>query len=76
MDSNGAIEDPFNYLLEKRLRKHSDESVQSFYKLGILKNFAKFTRKHLCLSLFFSIKLQAISLQLYLTRDSSTGAFL
>ena len=27
--------------------------VQSFYKIDILKNFAKFTRKHLCWSLFF-----------------------
>ena len=40
---------------------------------GVLRNFAKFTGKHLCQSLF-SIKLKA--LQLYQKRDSGTGAFL
>ena len=28
--------------------------MQSFYKIGIFKNFPKFTRKHLCWSLFFN----------------------
>ena len=37
----------------KNNKQNSNKSVQSFYKLGILKNFAKFTRKHLRLSLFF-----------------------
>ena len=36
------------YLPEKCNKKHSNKSVQSFYKIAILKNFAKFTRKHLC----------------------------
>ena len=48
MDSNGVIDDAFNYL-----PKNDKQNVQSFYKLGILKNFAKFTRKHLCLSIFY-----------------------
>ena len=30
-----------------------------FYKTKVLKNFAKFTGKHLCQSFFFVIKLQA-----------------
>ena len=46
-------------------------------KKGVLKNFAKFTGKHLCQSLFFNkvtarvslfIKLQAYGLQLYLKK--------
>ena len=40
---------------------------------GVLRNFAKFTGKYLCQSLFL-IKLQA--LQLYQKRDSGTGAFM
>ena len=40
---------------------------------GVLRNFAKFTGKHLCQSLF-SIKLQA--LQLYQKGDPGTGAFM
>ena len=27
---------------------------QMFFKLGVLKKFAKFTRKHLCWSVFFN----------------------
>ena len=37
-----------------------------FYKKGILKIFAKFTRKHLCWTLFLTCDY----------RDSSTGVFL
>ena len=43
-------------------------------KQGVLKNFANFTGKHRCWSLFL-IKLQARSAAL-LKRDSSTGVFL
>ena len=42
-------------------------------KKGFLENFAKLIQKHLCQS-HFLIKLQALDLQLYLKRDSSTGA--
>ena len=44
-------------------------------KKGSLRNFAKFTGKHMCQSLFL-IKLQASDLQLCLKRDSGTGVFL
>ena len=32
---------------------NSNESVQSFYKIGIPKNFSKFTRKQVCWILFY-----------------------
>ena len=51
---NGVTENPLNYLPEKCNKKHSNKSVQSFYKIAILKNFAKLTRKHLCWNLFFN----------------------
>ena len=38
---------------------------EMFYKKGVLKNFAKFMGRHLCQSLFFSVKLQALGMQLY-----------
>ena len=44
-------------------------------KKGVLRNFAKFTGKHQCQSLFL-IKLKASDLQLCLKRDSGTGVFL
>ena len=40
-------------------------------KVGVLKNFTKFTEKHLCWSLFL-IKLQALSPLTVLKRDSNT----
>ena len=45
------------------------------WKKGVLRNFAKFTGKHLCRSLFL-IKLQASGLQLYQKRNSGTVVFL
>ena len=45
-----------------------------FVKIGILKNFAKFTEKHLCLSLFL-IKLQASRAATLLKRDSKNTYF-
>ena len=51
---NGVIENPFDYLLEQCWTKHTNKNVQSFYKIVILKNFAKFTRKHLSWRLFLS----------------------
>ena len=41
----------------------------------VIRNFAKFIRKHLCQSLFLN-KVADLSLQLYLKRDSDTGVFL
>ena len=49
--------------------------LRCFVKKGVLENFAKFTGKHLCQSLFL-IKLQSSGLQRYLKRDSGTGVFL
>ena len=46
---------------------------EMFCKRGVLRNFAKFTGKHLYQSLFFS---KVAGLQLYLKRDSGTGVFL
>ena len=46
-----------------------------FCKKGALGNFIKFTGKHLCQSLFFN-KVAALSLQLYLKKDSGTGVFM
>ena len=46
-----------------------------FYKKDPLKNFGKFTGKHLCQSLFFN-KVPGLGLQLYLKRHSGTGVFL
>ena len=37
--------------MQQTLKKHPPEV---FYKKGVLKNFAKFTGKHLCESLFFN----------------------
>ena len=45
---NGVTENLSNYLPEKCNKNHSNKSLQSFYKIAILKNFAKFPRKHLC----------------------------
>ena len=48
---------------------------QMFFTIGVLKNFAIFTEKHLCWSLFL-IKLQASRPATLLKRDSDKGVFL
>ena len=59
-----------------RLCFHKSPMFQKqFYKIGVLKNFAKFVRKHLCRSCLL-IKLQAGSLKIYLKRDSGTYVLL
>ena len=55
--------------------KATSSCLQMFFKLGVLKYFAIFTRKHLYRSLFL-IKLQAFKPATLLKRDSNTGAFL
>ena len=47
----------------------------SFVEKGVLKNFANFSGKHLCWSLFL-IKWQDFCLATLLKRDSNTGVFL
>ena len=58
--------------------KHPDAAVGRclvFHKIDTLKNWAKFTWKQLCRSLFFNNPAY-LQLQLYLKRDSDTGIFL
>ena len=47
-----------------------------FCKNGVLKNFAKFTGKHLCQSLFFSKVAGLQACKCILKNDSGTGLFL
>ena len=46
-----------------------------FFKIGVFKNFTKFTGEHLCWSLFLK-RLQAWKPATLLKRDSNTGVFL
>ena len=46
-----------------------------FCKKGVLKNFTKFTGKHLCQGLFFN-KVAGLRLVHLLTKDSNTAVFL
>ena len=50
-----------SHLLEIRSKflSQQKQSSEVFCKNGVLRNFAKFTRKHLCERLIFNIKLQA-----------------
>ena len=57
-------------LCEMKLREITDV----FCKKGVLRNFAKFTWKHLCWSLFFN-KLAGLRPESLLKRDSDTGVF-
>ena len=52
-----------------------EAALEVFHKKGVLKNFTKFTGKHLCQSLCFD-KVAGLTLQPYGKRDSGTGAFL
>ena len=62
----------YKKLSEKRCRS---SRVQMFFKLGVLADFAIFTGKHLCWSLFL-IKLQGLRPATLLKRDCSKGVFL
>ena len=48
---------------------------EMFFKIGVSENFIKFIGKHLCESPLFNMG-ATVSLNLYLKRDSGTGAFL
>ena len=54
---------------------YNNTILLSFMTLQVIRNFAKFTGKHLRQSLTFQKK-QAQGLQLYLKKDFGTGAFL
>ena len=60
-------------IIDKKIFRSSRPGV--FCKKGVLRNFANFTGKHLCESLFL-IKLEAGGLQLYLKTDPGTIVFL
>ena len=49
--------------------------LRSSIRIDLLKNFAKFTEKHLCQSLFLN-KVTGSDLKHYSKRDSGTGVFL
>ena len=51
------------------------QSLEVSYKKGVLKNFAKFTGKHLNQSLFFLKKVAGLQLATLLKRDSGTDIF-
>ena len=66
------------FLIKKRHLQYlifRSSRSQMFFKIGVLKNFANFTVKHLCWSIFF-IKLQAWMAATLLKRDSNTGVIL
>ena len=46
--------DSCNMVLSSSLPTYRSSRPEVFYKKGVLRNFAKFTRKHLCHSLFFN----------------------
>ena len=50
------------YDTELRLKLCKKQSPDVFYKKGVLRNFAKFTGKHLCQRLFFN-KVAGVELQ-------------
>ena len=60
----------FQSLLAHRLIFNQRQPPEVFYKKGVLRNFAKFTGKHLCQRVFFN------GLQLYQKRLSGTIVFL
>ena len=62
-------------ILTVRSRKCRSSCLQIFTKLSVLKNFAIFTGKHLCWSLFLR-KLQVLKPPNLLEGDSNTGVFL
>ena len=54
---------------------HRSSHQRCSMQKGVVRNFTKFTGKHLCQVLFL-IKLKAWGLQLYWNRDPGTGVFL
>ena len=48
----------------KNLSRNRNSRPEVFCKEGVLRNFAKFTGKHLCQTLFFN-KVASLGLQLY-----------
>ena len=62
----------FNHLQQRSFLRRS--RLQMFFKIGVPKNFANFTGKHQCWSLFYEVAgLRFVTL---LKRASNTGVFL
>ena len=59
----------------KKLLHFRSSRLRMFFKIGVVKNFTKFTGKQMCWSLFL-IRLQAWKAATILKRDSNTGVFL
>ena len=57
----------------ERLFQRRSSRPQMFFKIGLFKNFAIFTKKHQCCSLFFNKVARPATL---LKKDSNTGVFL
>ena len=57
------------------LNSKQKQSLEVFFQKFVLENFAKYTEKRLCQSLFFN-KVAGLGLQLYQKRHSDTGVFL
>ena len=60
------------FTLERYFHENNRNSMKKQSSGGVLRNFAKFTEKHLCQSLSFN---QVAGLQLYWKRDSSGRGF-
>ena len=75
----GNIETATKFSRFKRISSTEDNYIDAapdvFYTKAVLKNYALFTEKQLCWSLFL-IKLQALRSATLLKRDFSTGVFL
>ena len=70
-----AEQDNFAKNVLQKMKNRCRRSHQRYsFRKGVLRNFAKFTGKHLRQSLSFN-KVAGLSLQLYLKRDSGTGVF-
>ena len=61
-------------LLLSQITRNRSSCSQTFVKVGVLKNVANFTGKHLCWNIFL-IKLQALSPATLLKRHSNTDVF-
>ena len=61
--------------LQKGMKKIRSSLSQMFFKIAVLKNFANFTGRQLCWSLFL-ITFQALIPATLLKRDTNTGVFL
>ena len=53
-----GLESKYNNVTAMFYRNYRSSCSQMFFRIGVLKNFANFTRKHLCWSLFFDKRLQ------------------